>query len=601
MRTKGRLRQLGTQLILFHTAISLLVLLAASYFIYTFMLNVFKDSNERLLLQQFQQLDHHVDGLLGDVDSLSKLFLTDVNVQRFLGYTPDRGESEFLELKKSVHSTIETYVRSYDFIDSIYIVGEAYGAAGGDDNTTLVHWTKDWLRDFLASGLFVGAHRSFPAMVVEGGIRKAAYNPYLTDSGDGTVISMARGIRPLFESMTSAVLIMNVNERYLSSIYSASESAAEGNMYIVDERGVIISSSQPEDIGAQSVFNPFAAGTDDYGSLELERDDASVQVVYYRLSDTNWYMIKEIPLGIYSEQIRSAQLFLGTVISSSLIAMLVITHFWLKRMVRPLRVLAHKMKDMSRGELGITYDKIPNNEFGMVIRRFNEMSLSIVELLQKNNDIQEQRRRLEIEALQNQINPHFLYNTLTMIRWMAESFKAEPVVNSVLALGNMLRPAFASKEAVCTLRDELSYLENYIKIVNWRFNHLVRFTINVEESYLDLTIPRFILQPLVENAVASGKQKEGIEIRVCVSEEDGDAIISVVDSGAGISSEQMERLNERLRCGDERTGLKGDGHGIGLYNVNKRIKLNYGGESYGVSLVGRAEGTEVRVRLPKQT
>src|SRR5690606_9101969 len=113
--------------------------------------------------------------------------------------------------------------------------------------------------------------------------------------------------------------------------------------------------------------------------------------------------------------------------------------------------------DMSRGELGLTFDKVPNNEFGMVTRRFNEMSLSIVDLLKKTNEMQEKRRELEIEALQNQINPHFLYNSLNMIRWMASTVKADHIVNSVVALGNILRPAFTSKDAMCTLRDELSY------------------------------------------------------------------------------------------------------------------------------------------------
>ncbi|MFC4600789.1 cache domain-containing sensor histidine kinase [Cohnella hongkongensis] len=601
MRIRGRIQRLGTQLILYYMMISLIVLSGASYFIYSFMLNVFKDSNERLLLQQFQQLDHHVDGLARDVDSLSKLFLADANVQRFIAYTPDLGVSEFLALKQAVLSTIESYARSYDFIDSIYIVGEASGAVGGDDHTTLAHWTQEWQREFLASSLFVGARRSFPEMVVQGGIRKTVYNPYLSDSAGETVISMARGVRPIYESSTSAVLIMNVDERYLSSIYSTSMDADDGKMYIVDEHGIVISSSQPHDIGARSAYE-LSAVTNGYGSLDFGQSDSSVQIVYYRLHQTDWHMIKEIPLGYYSAQIRSAQLLLGGVICSSLIVMLVISYFWLQRMVRPLRILAHKMKDMSRGELGITYAKIPNNEFGMVIRRFNEMSLSIVELIRNNNDIQEKRRLLEIETLRNQINPHFLYNTLNMIRWMAVSFKAEPIENSVVALGNILRPAFASKEASCTLRDELTYLDNYIKIINWRFNDHVKFTIHVDENDLDLMIPRFILQPLIENCVASDKQKEGSELNILVrvSEEDGDAIISVMDSGDGIDPERLKRLNERLRSGEEHADLKGDGHGIGLYNVNKRIKLNYGNEPYGVSLVSRGKGTEVRVRLPRQ-
>lgn len=603
MRVKGRFQQLGTQLFLFYMLISLIVLSVASFFIYTFMLNVFKDTNERLLLQQFQQLDHNMDGLIGDVDSLSKLFLTDVNVQRFLSYKPEHGEAELLELQQDFHSTIESYVGSYDFIDSIYIVGKSTGAFGGNVNSTLVHRSEPWLRGFLASTLFVGAHQSFPEMVVEGGIQKTTYNPYMGGADNGTVISMARGVRPLYESVTNAVLILNVDERYLSSIYSTSLAEGDGKMYIVDGRGTVISSSQSADIGTQSPFDPIDEQAGDYGSFDVEHANASVQVVYYKLEDMNWYIMKEIPLDYFSDQIQSAQLLLIIVISSSLIVMLVISYFWMKKMIRPLHILAHKMKDMSRGELGITFTKIPNNEFGMVIRRFNEMSLSIVGLIQKNNDMQEKRRKLEMEALQNQINPHFLYNTLNMIRWMAASIKAEAIVNSVVALGNILRPAFTSKEAMCTLRDELSYLENYIKIINWRYGNHVLFSIDVDEVYLDHKIPRFILQPLIENSITSGRQEEGedIHIEIKVLEEEEDLVVTVMDSGVGIDPLRIEQLNARLQSTDENTELIGDGHGIGLYNVNKRIQLNYGTSPYGLRLIQRTKGAEVQVRLPRQS
>lgn len=598
MKRKGRFQQLGTQLILFYMMISLIVLSAASYFIYSFMLGMIKDNNETLLQQQFQQLEHNIEGLIDDVDSLSKFFLLDARVQRFLTYKPDKGEIEYLEMKNGLHASIESYVGNYDFIDSIYIVGDVQGAIGGNHNSTLVHSNRDWLSRFVDSDIFDLSHRAFPTMVIQGGLEKSYYNPYMIAPNDESIISMARGVRPLYESMTDAILIMNVSERYLASIYSTALKADEGKMYVINDKGIVISSSDKADVGMSSAYNPFADGAGNYGSYDGDRSNKPVQVVYYRLNKPNWYMVKEIPLGQYSDQIHSAQTLLAAVILISLIVIFVISCFWLKRTIRPLHILAHKMKDVSRGELGVTFAKIPNNEFGMVIRRFNEMSLSIVDLIKETNEMQEKRRELEIEALQYQINPHFLYNTLNMIRWMAAGIKADNIVNSVVALGNMLRPAFTNKDPMCTLRDELIYLENYIKIINLRFSNRVIFSIDVDDAYLDHRIPRFILQPLIENSVTFGRQEDGDDIRIQVDvlEEKDDLVVMVKDSGMGIDPLRLEQLNQKMQSGAE---MKGAGNGIGLYNVNKRIQLNYG-SAYGVRLIPQQEGMLVRINVPKQ-
>lgn len=602
MKFRGRFQKLGTQLILFYMIISLIVLSFASYFIYTFVLKIIKENNETLLLQQFQQLDHNIAGLIDDVDSLSKFFLLDPAVQRFLNYTPDKGEFEFMEMKNDLHESIAPYISNYDFIDSIYIVGGVQGLIGGTNNTTLVHSSDPWLKEFMQTDIFERSHQVFPEMIIQGGIDRSNYNPYKLKPNDGMVVSMARGVRPLYQSVTNAVLILNVDEKYLSSIYSTALQAEDGKMYIVNEKGIVISSSNPDDVGSISPYNPFINHAGDYGSYDNGSTNSPVQVMYYRLNEANWYMMKEIPLNPLSVDIYSAQTLLVFVILASLLVMFVISYFWLKKMTRPLRILSHKMKDMSRGEIGITFAKIPNNEFGMVIRRFNEMSLSIVDLIHKTNEMQEKRRELEMEALQNQINPHFLYNTLNMIRWMASSIKADNIVNSVVALGNILRPAFTSKEPLCTLRDELSYLENYIKIINWRFNSSVIFSIDVDEAYLDHRVPRFILQPLIENSITFGRQEDGqpIHIQVKVHEEAHDLIITVTDSGVGIPPARLEQLNQKMRSGEDHTEVIVSGNGIGLYNVNKRIQLN-DGPAYGVWLVPQLIGTQIQIRLPKHS
>jgi len=600
MNPLGWFQSLRWQLILYFMIISLVVLSGATYYLYSFMLGMIKEQNERLLFQQFQQLDHNIAGLLADVDRLQKMFLLEDDIQDLLLNLTEESELEFLNSKNMLHELIKKFIDNYSFVHSIYITSESQGAVGGSGSTTLVHPVEEWVKVFFASEPYRRSLSEYPNIVVEGNMRKSFYNPYMTGSRDGAVVSILRGTRAIQDPRISATLIFNIDERYLASIYSASLSAKDGEMYIVDGRGTIISSSRPDRVGSLSPLVPERGEA--FGSYDDYNGDVPVQIVYYKLQTSGWYVMKEIPLNQYSAQIYAVQRIIVLVFLLSLLVILIVSYFWLNKMIRPLHLLSGKMKDIGRGELGVTFPEVPNNEFGTVIRRFNEMSLSIVDLIQKNNAMQEQKRELEIEALQYQINPHFLYNTLNMIRWMASIIKADNIVNSIVALGNILRAAYASKDSMCTLRDELSYLENYIKIINWRFNNGVVFTIQIEPSELECRVPRFILQPLVENSIQSGRQNEEQRIEICVSvlRQGDDLAISVRDSGPGLTPELLESLNRKLAPGGsaERTGEMGEsGGGVGLRNVNKRIQLYFGAQ-YGLRFEPREKGAEVIVRLP---
>ncbi|WP_020618075.1 cache domain-containing sensor histidine kinase [Paenibacillus daejeonensis] len=609
MKKLGRFQSLRTQLIISFMVTSLLVLLAASYYIYSYMQDMIRDQNERFLYQQFQQLDHNVHSLINDVDRLSSLFLRDDEMQDLLVNLRDKSELEFLDYKNSLHARIATFIDNYSYVHSIYLTAENQGVAGGTGMTTLVHSDAEWKERFFTSEAYLRSQAEYPKLIVEGAFHESFYNPYKTAETGGTVISMMRGTRAIYDPRVSATLIFNVDERYFASIYASSLDTEDGDMYIVNDDGMIVSSSRPERVGTASPYLPQEQGeAGDYGSYDATGEPTPVQIVYYKLQDAGWYAMKEVPLSLFREQVYSIQRMMILVFLISLCVIFATTYVWLKKMTRPLLDLSDKMKDMGRGELGVTFDEVPDNELGTVIRRFNEMSLGIVDLVEKNNAMQEQKRELEIEALQYQINPHFLYNTLNMIRWMASMIKADNIVNSVVALGNILRPAFTSKDAMCTLADELKYLENYVKIINWRFNNSVEFELEVADDHLDCQVPRFILQPLVENAISAAKQgaEYAIRIRIRTVSEGGLLRISVIDSGAGLSDDQLEELNRRLDAGERRDAAEtgGDtvvsgssGSGIGLHNVNKRIRL-YFGDAYGLRFEPREQGAEVVVRLP---
>jgi len=208
--------------------------------------------------------------------------------------------------------------------------------------------------------------------------------------------------------------------------------------------------------------------------------------------------------------------------------------------------------------------------------------------------VEDQRslHRAELELLQAQINPHFLYNTLDSIAILAESDRSEDVVNMVTSLSTFFRNSLNKGRDVLTLGAECSQVTSYLEIQQIRYSDILRYEISIPEALMDCVVPKLVLQPLVENALYHGiKNRRGMGLITVTGEEaGGDLLLKVTDNGAGMDEEQVRILQ---------SGLYEDKHtGLGLVNVHKRIRL-YCGENYGLSFescVGR--GTTVSVLLP---
>lgn len=589
---------LRTQLILYYMIISLVVLAVGAYSSYSYIMDILKKNSEKYLLQQFSQADYNINKVFDDVDRLSKIFLLDDNVQKFLQDNYNTSEFNAVETQKYILDRIAQFVSNYEYLSSIYIFTENRGGIGGSDiYTSIVRVSSE--NKFFNSGLYEKVKMAFPKSILEGGFNEAFYRNY--ERGEnGFILSLARGVRPVYEPSRSATLVFNIDENFISSIYASSSSFQDGLMFIVDNNGKIISGNNSENIGKNYALFSSVQAEKEYGSFTSGYSKDTIQVVYYKLKNTDLYLVGEIPLQYFSGDIIILQRVLIIVFLSSFFCIFIVSFFWLKKITRPLNIIANKMRDVSQGNLGLTFPRVPKNEFGIVIKRFNEMSISIVDLIKKNDEIQEGRRELEIEALQFQINPHFLYNTLNMIKWMAAGIKAKNIVDCIIALGNMLKPIFNSTESMCTIKEELDYLENYIKIINWRFSSKVNFKLDIHENFYTYKLPRFILQPIIENSISHGinKAESSIEISVSAYCHENALHLVIADSGKGIDQLTMEDINSRLENPHEDTRISSSGR-IGLYNINRRIRLNFG-ESYGLT-IGNSEmgGAQVIVKIPE--
>lgn len=588
-------RSLRAQLILFYTIISFIVISVGYYFSYTYSMDLIKRYNEKFLIEQFHQFEYNIKSAMNEVDKLSILFIMDSNVQGFLEKNYGNEEISAVENHKSILDRITSFTNNYKYINSIYLLTDNGREIGGSSSRSVIKTSKDNNALFL-SEIVKNALKTTPKFYWSGGKDTSFFNPGVKFDQQEFLLSASRLIKPNYQPKTSATLIFNVNERYLASLY-ANTNIQNGYIYIVNEQGIIISSADGKNIGKASSVDEYIRGNKTYGTFTSLNAGKQIQIVYYKLSDMNWLLVREIPYKLLEVDVVALQRTVLIIFIASMLLIFLISFFSLKKMIRPLNALASKMYDMGSGKLGITFSKIPKNEFGIVIKRFNDMSVNIKELVDKNTKMQEEKQRLEIEALQYQINPHFIYNTLSTIKWMAAMINARNIVDSINALGNIIQPVFRSVDSMCTVKEETEYIYNYLKIMNIRFGNLINFEINIPESVIDCRIPRFILQPVIENSVAHGMVDDNLlNIVISVSEVSGLLNISVSDDGLGISVEGLAVINEMLELSKKHE--KADNLKIGLYNVSRRICLNFGSE-YGIKLESeKGRGTVVYISIP---
>ncbi len=259
--------------------------------------------------------------------------------------------------------------------------------------------------------------------------------------------------------------------------------------------------------------------------------------------------------------------------------------------VKPIKHLSDVTNQVAKGDLSVRANVLYGAEVKELGSSLNGMIVKIDYLLHAVKKEEKNLREAELELLQAQIKPHFLYNTLDTIMWLAESGDQGAVVKMVDSLSDFFRTSLNHGDGMFTLEQEEKHIRSYLEIQQVRYQDILDYEISFSDDYKDLMIPKITLQPIVENALYHGiKNKRGMgKITVRAARESDSLIITVEDNGIGIEAEQVKKLNNYCKKKKE---------SYGLYNVNERIKLKFG-ESYGIfisSILG--EGTRVEVKIP---
>lgn len=391
-----------------------------------------------------------------------------------------------------------------------------------------------------------------------------------------TVFSMARAIRQGEELLGFAVI--DVRREALVPLIQRVQDGNEGQIILTDRyRYVMMDMLDHHREGFSSVFSTPEEGT---ASESVFRDYA------YSSSDTGFAVhlrqrLDSAPLDYLFRLVLMVDAV--ALCMTAYLAYLLSRHLW-----RPLHSLALAMRRVrSRDDFSVQVDAQRGDEIGELALTFNSLVSHIRTLLAENRERERTLRVAQVKSLTEMIKPHFMYNTLNLIKWSAKLGDSEGAADIAVQLGKLLRASVSMKEFV-TVAEELTFLRTYLKIQRRRFEGRLKVTVRVESSAYGCYVPKLILQPLVENAIQHGIEmaERGGCITITGAREDGHLVFRVKDNGQGMSPERQQEVLAR----------RDDNH-FGLYNVHMRAVLN-GDEACGVELhSAEGKGTEVILRL----
>ena len=395
-----------------------------------------------------------------------------------------------------------------------------------------------------------------------------------------------------------AVLLIDLNFNAVEELLESVHLSQTGYAYIISNDGDIVyhpkemliaEGSMEEDLDSVSthVFGSYISG---FGGRER-------LTIIQTVEQTRWRIVGVAFMDELLEPLRMFRTSLMVIMVLSVIVAVLLSNIISKWITKPLRKLEAGMRSVQNGNFSVKEPVDGSKEVVSLSQSFQAMVQRIEELMEQVRTTEALKRQRELDALQAKINPHFLYNTLDSVVWMAETGNSKGVVKMVTALASLFRISIAKGHDTITLKEEFSHVRSYLDIQSMRYKNKFTYSIELPRELENQPTIKLLVQPIVENSIYHGikyLQDEGI---ITIKAEDrGDRIAMIIsDNGVGMRKETLNSLLDRNSTHEHSS----EGNGIGLLNIDERIKLSYG-EEYGLSITSEPdEGTTVMIIIPK--
>lgn len=563
---------------------------------YSISLDVVTDLTSKNVYEIIKKNNELIDIKLGNIQENSLEIINDPNLFNVFNNTKGTKNINIIDMDRKVSKVIEKYfgqsmdICSVQIATSYYIFGNNTSYISGDtckkssmyksavEGEGKLLWipTYDYTKMFNIIG---GSNLESKDKYFFSATR--LINSFYLNNGDFAFLD---------NSIERPVLVINFKEDFFRNEFQNTLTIKGTDFFVLTKEGQVISSNNVERLSSFENY-PWLqdAILNNSGTSYAEVNGKKVIVCYDTSKVTGWISVAIIPvdglMGDIVPVIKSSMFYIAVGISIILLFLIILVS---NKITKPIKRLVSAMKDMGKGDFS---NRIPEEEAGelkYVVEKFNSLNDKIKKLIEENYETQIREKETEIMALNLQLNPHFLYNTLNIINWMAIKAKNKNVSDMIMKLCEMLVYTIREKKDLVVFKDDLKWLKYYLDIMAVRFENKFTVTFDVNSILYTTEVPKLFLQPLLENAIIHGLEEveEGGVIKVYGEIENDKRRFIIQDNGKGMTEEKIVEV------------LHSSSSSIGVYNVNKRIKLLYGKE-YGVSIHSEiGKGTIVSVELP---
>ncbi len=419
------------------------------------------------------------------------------------------------------------------------------------------------------------------------------YNPLPSDT-----LSLFKTIKsPDNFAENIGYLKLTFKKSLISDIINKINSVPNTVSYIINSEGIIICSSEEKNQNIEYItdinqIQDFANINNKFSTTKV--NNSKIYVKSSLIDKTDWYLVTLLPESSIIAAINSQRIYLFIIVVICGGTSIALAFYFIKYINKRLNKVVKGMRCVQSGDFSHYIDHNDNDELGELIDSYNYMIGKMSILIDEQYKLGKSVKNAELKALQSQINPHFLYNTLDMINWMSYKKMNSEISHAVKNLAKFYKLSLNKGKDLVPIKDELQHATLFVNIKNMRYNNRISLKFNVDEAINDYLIPKITLQPIIENSINYGILGKGEgtgTISILGYSINSDVILTISDDGIGMTEDKLKELID-----NKLTSSKGSGYG--LKNINKRIKLLYG-DNYGLSFKSVYNyGTTVIIKIP---
>ncbi|REE68055.1 two-component system sensor histidine kinase YesM [Paenibacillus taihuensis] len=548
-------------------------------------------NSEGYIEEIMKQVNTNIQSYVDNMENISLLAMTNKDVNYYISSNNFIGNEDRRVYEKRISDLFQAILYTRKDIASLMVFGYN-GRVVSDRRITSINpyavlTDQAWYRNAKAAG--------GKSVLSAPHVQNIIQNEYRW------VVSLSRELKNSDGVTGEGVFLVDLNLSVITDLCSQINLGKKGYMFIVDNDGNIVYHPKQQLIYSNLRTEQIERVKEAPSGTVFTVDDQEGKRSY-TVQDTNfgWKIVGVAyanDLISNKDDIRQTFLLYA---SAGLIVSLLLSIAISHRLSRPIRNLQRDMKAVERGNFDTQTVIREPNEIGQLGHTFNIMVGQIKRLMQEIIHTQENKRKSELQLLQSQINPHFLYNTLDSIVWMAEQQQHEQVVLMTSALAKLFRASIAKDTELVSIRVDAEHITNYLLIQKMRYESQLEYIVDFDRGIMPYKTLKILLQPFVENAIYHGLRNKPDKGTVTVRgyESNGLIVFEVEDDGLGMTAEQLERIWKPAPVPADEV-LTISPKGIGIHNVDERIKLYFGPE-YGVRIHSELDvGTCVTITIPK--